>query len=378
MSRQRTAPSIRTTDNPETDWRAARKRVFWPFFLGTDNPISYLYQQIAPQFRTTEFDITVLASGEDGHPNAGNVRSIPSAEFYTWSGRLTVARHAVERYDLLHTGGVPLLHYPVALLTHGRNPDLTHVHTYRIDADADAERTPTRVRRRLGRQADATTAVSEHTADTVRDTFGLDPTVIYNAVDNELFQPGYDRPALLDKYAAERPFFLYVGSFERRKRPLDVLHVARRVPEATFLLVGGGGAQDRDDTVAERAAAVENAHVVGRVPKERLPALYSAAEGLLFPSTMEGCPNVVLEAFASATPVVGYNATSMPELVTDDKRGYLTAVGDLDGLVAGVRSVLTDDENRLGANARAYVTQHHTFDRIAAQYAEVYRRALDD
>ncbi|MEA1932075.1 MAG: glycosyltransferase family 4 protein [Euryarchaeota archaeon] len=374
----RTGELLTEAANPAETSQSEQTRVFWPFFIGTDNPISYLYQQIAPKFDAGEFDITVLASGGDGQLEADNVRTIPAAEFYTWAGRLTLARHAIESYDLLHTGGIPALHYPVALLARLRNPTATHVHTYRIDADPDSDRTPTALRRRLGRRATITTAVSEHTAGTVRSTFGLDPVVIYNAVDTAQFHPDYERPPLLERYGADRPVFVFVGSFERRKHPLDVISVAKQVPEATFLLIGGGGTQDRDELVADRAANVDNAHVVGRVPKDRLPGVYANADGLLFPSTMEGCPNVVLEAFASGTPVVGYNATSMPELVVDGQRGYLADSGDVRGLVDGVRSVIADSTNRLGDNARGYVHRNHTFETVAQQYADVYRTALGD
>ena len=366
-----------TADRESSDRsQLQRTRVFWPFFIGTDNPISYLYQKIAPHLGSTEFDVTVLSSGSEPTVEPDNIRVIPSAAFNSWAGRLTVARHALERYDLVHTGGIPLLHYPVGLLSRLRNRNGTFVHTFRIDADPDADRTPTPVRRRLGKQADVTTAVSEHTAATVRSAFGLDPVVIYNAVDTELFRPDYDRPGLLEEYAPERPTFLFVGTFEQRKNPLDVIAVAEQVPEASFLLVGGGGDGNHDDVVTDRAAAVENVHLVGRLPKKRLPPLYSNAAGFLFPSTMEGCPNVVLEAFASGTPVVGYDATSMPELVADGQRGYLTDVGDVEGLVEGVESILDDPTNRLGRNARGYVCRNHTFDTVAQQYAAVYREAL--
>ena len=402
MTEPRLGPSSTPTTQPTARSAAQGTRVFWPFFIGTDNPISYLYGQIAPHFGSTEFDVTVLSSNDGNRSNGNrsngsrsngnrsnggrndgsrpapdNVRVIPSAAYNSWAGRLTVARHALEQYDLIHTGGIPLLHYPVALLSRLRNREGTFVHTYRIDADPDSDRTPTGVRRRLGKQADVTTAVSEHTAGTVRSTFGLDPVVVYNAVDTDLFHPDYDHPVIFEEYAPERPVFLFVGTFEKRKNPLDVLAVAEQVPEASFLLVGGGGETARDAAVADRAASLDNAHVVGRLPKQRLPALYSNAAGFLFPSTMEGCPNVVLEAFASATPVVGYDATSMPELVADGQRGYLADVGDIEGLVDGVESILADPTNRLGRNARGYVCRNHTFDIVAGQYAAVYREALD-
>jgi len=353
-----------------------RPRVFWPFFVGTDNPISYLYQKIAPYVSADGFNITVLSAGENGLTASDNVSVIPSGNFDTWRGRATLGRLALKRYDLLHTGGITLLHYPVSLLNRARNREIAHVHTYRIDVDPESDRTPTWVRRRLGQSAAVTTAVSEHTAATVQSTFGFEPEVIYNAVDTDLFRPGYERPTEFDNHAPDRPVFLYVGTFERRKRPLDVLRVARRVPEAAFVFVGGGGSQSRDTVVRERIEAVENGHYLGRVPKHRLPSLYSNTEALVFPSTMEGCPNVVLESFACGTPVVGYRATSMPELVEDGERGFLAAVGDVDGLVEGVRAVRRREDDALGANARSYVHRNHTFDAIAAKYARVYRQTL--
>jgi len=153
MNDQRVGFSSTTDDGLTERLQSEQLRVFWPFFIGTDNPISYLYQKIAPHFESTEFDIRVLSSGGADQPQADNIRVVPASDFYTWAGRLAVARHAVAQYDLLHTGGIPLLHYPVSLLSRIRNRNLTAVHTYRIDADPDAERTPTAIRRRLGKQA---------------------------------------------------------------------------------------------------------------------------------------------------------------------------------------------------------------------------------
>jgi glycosyltransferase involved in cell wall biosynthesis len=223
-------------------------------------------------------------------------------------------------------------------------------------------------------RADALTAVSEHTAETARQKLGVDPTVIYNGVDTELFNPDYDRPKLFDELGIdqETPVFLFVGSLEPRKRPLDVVEVADRVPEADFVFVGDGPLME---TVQSAAAEKGWIHIVGRLPKSRLPAIYANATGLVFPSTKEGCPNVVLEAMASGIPVIGYEATSMPELVRSGETGFLEDSGTLSGLVEGINYCISNGQE-LGKNAREHVLFNHKFQTIAKKYESVYREAL--
>jgi glycosyltransferase involved in cell wall biosynthesis len=241
-----------------------------------------------------------------------------------------------------------------------------------VDVVPEFEGRNTTIRRWTANDADVVTAVSEHTAETARREFGIDPTVIYNGVDTDLFNPGYDWPQTFDKLNLSSPPFVYVGAFWDRKRPHDVVEVAKRCPSHDFVMIGDGGTYEE---VKKAASGVENVFLTGRLPKASLPAIYANALGLIFPTVQEGCPNVVLEAMSSETPVIGYEATSMPELVTTGTSGYLTDVGNLASLAEGVERV-SNHSDEMGANARNYIQQNHTFDRIASQYMSVYRRAL--
>jgi len=345
-------------------------RVFLPYAVGGDSPIPYLFESIVPHFDPSDFAFTVYATPES-RPVAGHCRRIVVPDQGTLRRRMAYVRGALGRYDLVHTGGRPHLHYPTARVAHLRNRNLRHVHTFRVDVDLSWDYADER--EVLFDYADAFTAVSEHTAETARQKLGVDPTVVYNGVDTDLFHPDYDRSPLLDGLVDPGdPLFLFVGSLVERKRPLDVAAVARSVPEATFVFVGSG---PQSEDLAEAIEGLDNAHALGHVEKDKLPALYASATGLVFPSVREGCPNVVLEAMASAAPVVGYEATSMPELVTTGETGYLCAVDDVDGLATGVREAI-EHEEQWGTAARSYVRDNHTFDRLAGQYRSIYREVL--
>lgn len=353
-------------------------QVYWPYFLGSHNPISYLFREISSYFEGKEFNITTFCVSDTAVTNTPDIAKIPSSDFNTWRGRLSALQYSLKQYDLLHTGGIPLLHSVVATAAHLRNPDLSHVHTYRVDVDPTSDRLPTNTRRKLGEMAEVVTAVSRHTAQTVEDVFGFEPRVIYNGVNTDIFHPDHEEPALFRRLEIEPPVILYVGTFEKRKHPFHLVEVARRLPEVTFLVVGGGGMDNWNERVEVEMASVDNLHYVGSIDKGRIPPMYSNADGFLFPSTQEGCSNAVLEAMASETPVVGYDASSIPELVTDGKTGYLSQPGDIDGLVKGVERVLWETSSQLGRNARAYVKEHHNFETLASQYQDAYRAAVGD
>lgn len=360
------------SNNQSKDSGRIRYSVCWPYFVGSDNPIPYLFEKIAPFIAEDEFNITVFSNQRGSVINQELVTEIYTHKPHTLRRRARVLMTLLQEYDLIHTGGNPAKQYPMARLSHLRNQDINHIHTFRIDQPPDMGQKSAK-KEFLVEKADAVTAVSEHTAKTIEEAFGTRPQVIYNGVDPDVFKPGYDRPELFESLEVSAPVFLFVGSLDRRKRPSAVIEVAQKVPEVTFLIIGTGS---RMEALERAATGVSNVHLVGRLEKRRLPPIYANATGFVFPSVKEGCPNVVLEAMASETPVVGYEATSMPELVTNGETGYLVPTDDVDALAKRIRTVSSADG--LGANAREYVLRNHTFDKIAHEYKDVYRSVVAD
>jgi glycosyltransferase involved in cell wall biosynthesis len=56
---------------------------------------------------------------------------------------------------------------------------------------------------------------------------------------------------------------------------------------------------------------------LGDVPRHELPGLLRGAEALLFASTCETCPNILLEYLASGRPIISSNTPPMPEFGGD-------------------------------------------------------------
>jgi len=149
--------------------------------------------------------------------------------------------------------------------------------------------------------------------------------IVMNGVDAELFHPRDRVAARAELGLPAGPIALYVGNLKEEKGVLDLAAawatVARALPAATLVVVGGGPA-----TEALKAAVVglgESVRLVGTQPLPQIPTWMAACDLLVLPSHAEGTPNVVLEALASGRRVVATTVGGIPDLVTCPELGEL-------------------------------------------------------
>jgi glycosyltransferase involved in cell wall biosynthesis len=105
-----------------------------------------------------------------------------------------------------------------------------------------------------------------------------------------------------------------------------------------------------------------------------LPGLYRLASAFVTASPIETFGFVVLEAMASARPVVAVRAGSLPELVENSASGYLAPPGDEGALAEGLVRLLRNPEqaHRMGEQGRAAAT-HFGLSATLAGHERLYR-----
>lgn len=122
--------------------------------------------------------------------------------------------------------------------------------------------------------------------------------------------------------------------------------LARAGVEFHCVIVGEG--EERPALAAAiRAAGLDGrVELVGALPHREVMELIARAAVFTLPSvrakdeSMDGIPNVILEAFSVATPVVSTRLSGIPEVVRDGDTGTLVEPGDRDALAAALRDVL--------------------------------------
>jgi glycosyltransferase involved in cell wall biosynthesis len=113
---------------------------------------------------------------------------------------------------------------------------------------------------------------------------------------------------------------------------------------------------------------------LGKLPFGDMPALYSRADLVVYPSFLEGFGLPPLEAMAAGTPVVASNSSCLPEVL--DGAAVLVDPHDAVAFAHAVESAVSDAElrKRLVAAGSARARQF-TWSRCAELTAAVYRKA---
>lgn len=105
---------------------------------------------------------------------------------------------------------------------------------------------------------------------------------------------------------------------------------------------------------------------------------YRRASVLVLTSDFEGTPNVVLEAMASALPVVATNVGGVPDLVRDGVTGFVVPRDDEAALTRVVLTLASDADlrRRFGAAGRRHIEAHYALPRLADELRALYAAAL--
>jgi len=160
-----------------------------------------------------------------------------------------------------------------------------------------------------------------------------------------------DYAAVSKNYDLPEDYVLYLGGFDARKNIETALQVYTWAQDAlgeNFPLVIAGELPDRHDAffqdprIIAKQIDVENAvRFIGPVAEEDKVALYQHARAFLYPSLYEGFGLPALEALACGVPVVGSNASSVPEIVGD--AGILVDPKDARAMAGALIAVCTED-----------------------------------
>ncbi|ASJ03243.1 glycosyl transferase [Thermococcus profundus] len=210
--------------------------------------------------------------------------------------------------------------------------------------------------------------------------------VIPNGVDDEFFRPisEKEKEMVKEELGINGDVVLYVSRMSPRKGPHVLLNafqnIAREEDDATLVMVGSGEMLPFLKARAKFLNIEDRVRFMGYVPNELLPKLYASADVFVLPSTTaEAFGIVILEAMASAVPVVTTTVGGIPEVVGESGSGILVPPGDEFALAEAILKLLHDKElaGKFGEAGRKAVENRYSWRVVAGDIENVYEDALN-
>lgn len=160
---------------------------------------------------------------------------------------------------------------------------------------------------------------------------------------------------------------------------IEALAILRhRVPAAHLLIVGEG---PESAALKRRAAALGVSGAVtfaGYVPLSQTPAFYRTADAFGLSSDFDNSPNAVLEAMASALPVVTTDVGGVREFVSDRAGGAIVPAGDAAAFASALGRYLesASSAREAGVFNRARAATEFSWRASALRLMDVYNRVI--
>ncbi len=159
------------------------------------------------------------------------------------------------------------------------------------------------------------------------------------------------------------PILASVGSFEERKGQIILLQAVEKLsigsmPNVHAMFVGDGPDEAKlkakvkemgiENNVTFFPFTPEPNYVFDRIDILTLPSLYK-----------EGLPNVILEALSMNLPSIASDIAGVPEVVINEKTGYLVEPGNVNLFAEAIEKLWADPNKcrQMGINGRKFVEE---------------------
>ncbi|MBX3364408.1 MAG: glycosyltransferase [Phycisphaeraceae bacterium] len=197
-------------------------------------------------------------------------------------------------------------------------------------------------------------------------------------------QPGEDRASIRRQLGLLDDDFVIgtVARLAEHKGHDDLLDALaddlRANPAWKLLWVGDGWWKDRLLQRVRSLGLQNQVLTTGLVPPERVPGLMRAMDLLAHPSTREGLPRTLPQAFLCGVPAVAYDVDGTGEICIDGQTGCLIRPGDIPSLRQAVRRLAADPElrNSMAARGKTIAERDFSTSGMVAQLEQVYAQAL--
>ena len=242
-----------------------------------------------------------------------------------------------------------------------------------------------RIEKEAAREASLIVTVSRYSTQKMVQLYGVDSKkirIVPNGVDIQRFKPTEDCKVKDMIGGNSKQLILFVGNLIPRKGLHYLIEAAKYVikenKETKFVVVGEGPLKTNLISYSKEQGVSDKFTFLGEVPEAMLHKLYNCADVFASPSIQEGQGISLLEAQATAKPVVAFNVSAINEVVKNKETGLLVEPDSYE-LANALSSLLSNKSLRekMGRSGREFVSNNFSWDICSQKMFQVYSEASE-
>lgn len=196
--------------------------------------------------------------------------------------------------------------------------------------------------------------------------------VIHNGVDVEIFKP-LGRGTLPKGLLNGKKIVLGVSSKWEKRKGLEDFIKLRNLLSNDYQIVIIGLSEGQKKKMPDGVDGICRTDNI-----EELVRYYSSADVFINPTYEDNFPTTNIEALACGTPVITYRTGGSPEAI-DENTGMVVEVGDINGLVAGIKKLcLSDHKEETRRLCRERAVKYFNKNDRYREYLDLYQSLLED
>ena len=176
-----------------------------------------------------------------------------------------------------------------------------------------------------------------------------------------------------------KSYLFYFGRLSSEKGIMTLIEALKFYPNTTLKIAGSGPDEQLIKDCLEKEN-LTNIELLGFKYGEDLKELISFAKFTVVPSEWyENNPMTVIESLSSGTPVIGANIGGIPEIVIENKTGFLFDSGNVESLIKTIKKAINIDSldySLLRQNARNFAEATFAKENHYKKLIKVYENVL--
>jgi len=256
---------------------------------------------------------------------------------------------------------------------------ILHIHASRFyDFFIDSEGLKKKIIEFFLKKPDITVLLCNDWKEKIERKFALKNTVVIN---NPIPLDLEQIKASIELSNANFIKILFLGFLIKTKGIYDLIEIADRLNKNSFahkIIVCGKGDEEKMFLKKIKDKNLINVEYLGWISGKKKIDLIKSSDIFLLPSYKEGMPMAILEAMAFGLPIISTKIAAIPELVINNKNGYLLNPGDISGFVKKIKILILDPKKRkLFGEKSKMIAKRFEKEKISEEWNRLYKKILD-